>query len=57
MGIYGIEGPGWILSDISERMADPGRRAQLLDVARKLEAEPAMVGSSAHLLAIARRPS
>jgi SAM-dependent methyltransferase len=57
MGVYGIEGPGWILPDISERMADPGRRAQLLDVARKLEAEPAMVGSSAHLLAIARRPS
>jgi SAM-dependent methyltransferase len=56
-GVYGIEGPGWILPDVSERMADPERRAQLLDTARKLEGEPAMVGSSAHLLAVARRPA
>ncbi len=56
-GIYGVEGPGWILPDVSERMADPGRRASLLDVARRLEVEPAMVGASAHLLAIARRPA
>ena len=25
--IYGIEGPGWILSDVGDRMSDPGRRA------------------------------
>lgn len=56
-GVFGIEGPGWILSDVSERMADPDRRASLLNVARMLEAEPAMVGTSAHLLAVARRPA
>jgi SAM-dependent methyltransferase len=55
-GVYGIEGPGWILPDVSERMADASRRASLLEVARMLEAEPAVTGMSAHLLAVARRP-
>jgi ubiquinone/menaquinone biosynthesis C-methylase UbiE len=53
-GVYGVEGPGWILPDVTERMADPRQRAALLRVARVLETEPAVVGSSAHLLAVAR---
>jgi ubiquinone/menaquinone biosynthesis C-methylase UbiE len=53
--VYGIEGPGWILPDVAERMADDGRRAGLMDVARMLETEPAVRGCSAHLLAVARR--
>jgi SAM-dependent methyltransferase len=55
-GVYGVEGPGWILPDVAERMADHDRRAALLHVAGLLEAEPAVVGSSAHLLAVAERP-
>jgi SAM-dependent methyltransferase len=55
-GLYGVEGPGWILPDISDRMAAPHRRAALLRVARMLESEPAILASSAHLLAVARRP-
>jgi SAM-dependent methyltransferase len=55
-GVYGLEGPGWILPDVAERMADPQRRATLLDVARMLETEPSVLGSSAHLLAVAQRP-
>jgi hypothetical protein len=54
-GVYGLEGPGWILSDVSERMADSDRRAALLRVARLLETETSVVGSSAHLLAVAQR--
>ena len=54
-GVYGVEGPGWILPDVPERMADARRRAALLDVARMLEREPAVLGCSAHLLAVARR--
>ncbi|HJU88498.1 MAG TPA: class I SAM-dependent methyltransferase, partial [Gemmatimonadaceae bacterium] len=38
--LYGIEGPGWILSDFMERWNDPQRRAALLHVARLLESEP-----------------
>lgn len=37
--VYGLEGPGWILPDVTERMADPERRETLLLVARLLEAE------------------
>jgi SAM-dependent methyltransferase len=54
-GVYGLEGPGWIMPDITERMRNPRRRAALLQVARMLEAEPAVVGASAHLLAVARK--
>ena len=55
-GVYGIEGPGWMLQDIEARMGDPERLASLLRVARMLEAEPSVVGCSAHLLAVGRRP-
>lgn len=56
-GLYGIEGPGWVLPDVGERLADPGRRARLLEVARLLESEPAMIGVSAHLLVVAGAPA
>lgn len=54
-GVYGVEGPGWILPDLIERWADPDRREVLLHVARALETEPSVMGCSAHLLAIARK--
>jgi hypothetical protein len=56
-GIYGIEGPGWMLQDIGARMGHPERRESLLRVARMLEGEPSVIGCSAHLLAAARRPA
>jgi SAM-dependent methyltransferase len=56
-GVYGLEGPGWILPDVAERMGDAHRRASLLRVARMVEAEPSVLGSSAHLLAVAQRPN
>jgi SAM-dependent methyltransferase len=56
-GLYGLEGPGWILSDVTERLADPRRRNDLLHVARLLESEPSMLGASAHMLAVARTPA
>lgn len=52
--LYGLEGPGWLLSDVTERLADPRRRADLLQVARLLESEPSVLGVSAHLLVVAR---
>lgn len=54
-GVFGIEGPGWIVPDVAERMADPARRETLLTVARLLETEPSVMGCSAHLLGVARR--
>jgi SAM-dependent methyltransferase len=57
VGVFGIEGPGWILPDIAARLADDRRRADLLHVARLLESEPSMRAASAHLLAVARKPT
>ena len=56
-GLYGVEGPGWILPDLIERWDDPERREVLLKVARAFEAEPSVIGCSAHLLAVGRKPA
>jgi hypothetical protein len=52
---YAIEGPGWLLPDLEERLADARRRAVLLDALEALEAEPTLLGVSAHLLVVAQR--
>jgi ubiquinone/menaquinone biosynthesis C-methylase UbiE len=54
-GLYGVEGPGWILADLAERWTDVARRETLLHVARLLETEPSVLGSSAHLIAVGRK--
>jgi ubiquinone/menaquinone biosynthesis C-methylase UbiE len=54
-GTFGIEGPGWLLPDIGERMQDDRRRTEVLHVARLLESEPSVLGASAHILAVAVR--
>lgn len=54
--IFGIEGPGWLLPDVAERMNDPRRRADLIMVARMAESEPSLIGVSAHLLVAAQKP-
>jgi ubiquinone/menaquinone biosynthesis C-methylase UbiE len=50
-----VEGPGWFLTDLDARLADERSRAVLLAALDALEAEPALLGASAHLLAVARR--
>jgi SAM-dependent methyltransferase len=56
-GLYGIEGPGWILPDLDQRWSDPDRREMLLHAARALESEPSVIGCSAHLMVVGRKPS
>jgi ubiquinone/menaquinone biosynthesis C-methylase UbiE len=55
-GLYGLEGPGWLLPDFAERWADPRRRADLVRLARTLESEGSVIGVSPHLLVVARKP-
>ena len=55
-GLYGVEGPGWILPDFMDRWSDERRRDDLIRLARLLESEPAMLGASAHLIVAARKP-
>lgn len=50
--VFGLEGPGWMLSDFDARWADPRKREDLLRVARALETEASIIGLSAHLLAM-----
>lgn len=54
-GVFGLEGPGWVLSDFDERWADPRKREDLLRVACALERVAPIVGLSAHLLAVGTR--
>ena len=51
-----VEGPGWLLPDLEARLADEHRRMVLLDALAVLETEPTLLGLSAHLLCVARRP-
>jgi hypothetical protein len=55
VGVFGVEGPGWIVSDFERRWADRELRADIMNVARALESEPSILGASAHLLAVGRR--
>jgi ubiquinone/menaquinone biosynthesis C-methylase UbiE len=54
--LYGVEGPGWILPDFADRWSDPARREILVEVARALESEPTVLGCSAHLMVVGRKP-
>ena len=54
-GMYGVEGPGWLIGDFEEWWRNPVYRERLLTIARHLEAEPAVLGMSAHLMAVGRR--
>jgi len=57
VAVLGLEGVGWLLPDFAERWRDPRRRDDLLKAAQALEREPSIRGVSAHLLAVARKPS
>ena len=54
--LLGLEGPGWLLSDFPRRWDDPSQRERMLAAARAVEREPSLLGMSAHLVAVARRP-
>ncbi|HVE78933.1 MAG TPA: class I SAM-dependent methyltransferase, partial [Gemmatimonadaceae bacterium] len=53
--LVAVEGPGWLLPDLDARLSDERRRTPLLEALAALEAEPSLLGVSAHLLAVARR--
>ena len=50
--LLGLEGPGWLLPDLEQRWADPAERERLLQAARAVEREPALLGLPPHLLAV-----
>ena len=54
-GVFAVEGPGAHVPEFSKRWADPAARTRLLDLVRRVEREPSLLGASPHLLAVGRR--
>ena len=55
-GLYAVEGPGAFLPDFAKRWNDPASRQRLLELIRRVEREPALLGASPHLLAVGQKP-
>ncbi|MGH7500436.1 MAG: class I SAM-dependent methyltransferase [Longimicrobiales bacterium] len=53
--IIAIEGPFWCLAGFDELWNDHDMRAFTMETLRRLETEAAMIGASAHILAVARK--
>jgi SAM-dependent methyltransferase len=53
-GLVGVEGPGWLLGDLAERMADAAGRTVVLQTVERV---PELLGLSTHLLATGIRPA
>ena len=47
-----VEGPAWLFESFEDYWKDPALRLVVLDLIRKVEAEPSILGMSAHILAI-----
>jgi ubiquinone/menaquinone biosynthesis C-methylase UbiE len=53
--LVAIEGPGWLARDFDRLWNDPVQRERLLDVVRKVEREPSVIGASSHIMVIGRK--
>lgn len=53
--VLSIEGPAALLQDLDQRWCDQDHRTQILNVLRWLEDEPAILGITGHMMAIARK--
>jgi hypothetical protein len=54
-GIYGVEGPCWLLRNFTEWWDHEEYRERLLRIARTLRTEPSILKVSAHLVAVAEK--
>jgi 2-polyprenyl-3-methyl-5-hydroxy-6-metoxy-1,4-benzoquinol methylase len=54
LGLFNVEGPGFIIQDFVQRWSDPAKQAALLQAARLVEEEPEMLAAAGHLLLVAR---
>ena len=55
MGLFSVQGPGEYARDLEERMSDPVRRDQLLDLVRLVEEERTLMGMASHLVLVAEK--
>jgi len=54
-GVFGVEGPGCLVTDLDERWLDAEQREAILEAARTVEAEPSLTGASHHTLVVASK--
>lgn len=52
VGVIAVESAGWVAPDLSERLDDTTRRAELLRLLELLETEAPILGASPHLLGV-----
>ena len=50
-----VQGPAWLFKSVENYWANPEQRAAVLDLIRKVEAEPSILGMSSHILAIGKK--
>lgn len=53
--VLAVEGPGWVIPDLNDRLDDPIRRERLLRLIGRVELEPSILGASAHIVGVARK--
>lgn len=53
--LLAVEGPGWMNQQLDAWLDDDSAREPLLRIIRRVETEPALIGVSAHIIAIAHR--
>lgn len=51
-----VEGPTKLIAGLGEQLQDPKRRDQVLDLLRRTESEPSVLGTTQHVLAVAVKP-
>ncbi len=54
--VVSVEDPACLLRDFDQQWRDERTRERMLKVAELLESELSVVGTSAHMLALARKP-
>lgn len=54
-GVYGVEGPSWLVLNLNKWLEEQDLREALLTIARKLETEKSLLGISAHLIAVGNK--
>jgi SAM-dependent methyltransferase len=54
--LVAVQGPFWLLGNLEARMADTAERQALLESIETISREPSMLGVSAHIIGVARRP-
>jgi ubiquinone/menaquinone biosynthesis C-methylase UbiE len=54
--VLAVEGPCWAGACFRDAMTDPAQREKVLQFVSTIEAEPSILGASAHFIAVARKP-